>query len=405
MSVRLSEGSVVSQPIEGLASDETPWGLARTSDGFLTLVGPATVARVDLKGHVTERVALQRPQLNLFGLGETLLLQPATPTADEAVLRRVRLPGGDSQSVGSLRSSQYETRAETLARNLVGCGSTQVDELPCWFNHDLRIDRVPRVGDGRMFRIRLSGFEDWSSRQGVEGIEDPGPIIDVHIDRSRALWVLLRRPASVPARFVLARFSDAGELTDSTEVAGRPRLILDAEARRCLLLAGTGQFLSVTMPCRPTRGHLGVVDRVPPLPSGDRRQRCRRPVRHLDGRHPSPGHRSTLCLASLLPTVRRLIWFSAGSRRRSLRCHPCRRLQPAPSCSDPLGTVGQPRHCGVDDRECRGALVSAGWPGRRHETADPSRGPLGIHMRLGGQSRDLESRFRMDEGGCGSLGT
>ncbi len=85
---------MVSQPIEGLASDETPWGLARTSDGFLTLVGPATVARVDLKGHVTERVALQRPQLNLFGLGETLLLQPATPTADEAVLRRVRLSGG-----------------------------------------------------------------------------------------------------------------------------------------------------------------------------------------------------------------------------------------------------------------------------------------------------------------------
>ena len=82
-----------------------------------------------------------------------------------------------------------------------------------------------------MFRIRLSGFEDWPSRQGVEGIEDPGPIIDVHIDRSRALWVLLRRPASVPARFVLARFSDAGELTDSTEIAGRPRLILDAEAR------------------------------------------------------------------------------------------------------------------------------------------------------------------------------
>ncbi len=248
MSVRLSDGSVVSQPIEGLEPGETPWGLARTSKGFLTLVGPATVARVDLEGHVTERVALQGPQVNLFGLGETLLLQPATTTADEAVLRRVRLPGGESQSVGSLRSLQYETRAQTLALNLVGCGSTQADELPCWFNQGLTIDRIRRVGDGRMFRVRLSGFEDPRARQGVEGIEDPGPIIDVHIDRNRALWVLLRRPSSVPARFVLAKFSDSGELRDSMELAGRPRLILDAEARRCLLLVGTGQFLSVTLP-------------------------------------------------------------------------------------------------------------------------------------------------------------
>ena len=44
-----------------------------------------------------------------------------------------------------------------------------------------------------MFRVRLSGFEDQRARQGVECIEDPGPIIDVHIDRNRALWVLLRR--------------------------------------------------------------------------------------------------------------------------------------------------------------------------------------------------------------------
>jgi hypothetical protein len=248
MSVLLSEGSVVSHPIEGLAADETPWGLARTSNGFLTLVGPATVARIDLEGHVRERVVLHRPQLSLFGLGETLLLQPATLGGNEAVLRRVRLPGGDSQSIGSLRSSVYETRAETLARNLVGCGSTQVDELPCWFNHDLRIDRVPRKGDGRMFSIRLPGFDVRPSGQGVESLEEPGPIIDVHIDRTRALWVLLRRPAAAPARFVLARFSDAGELTDTTELAGRPRLILDANDRRCLLLAGTGQLLSVTMP-------------------------------------------------------------------------------------------------------------------------------------------------------------
>ena len=132
LSVRLSDGSAVSQPISGLEADEAPWGLALTSDGLVTLVGPATIARLSPEGQVTDRVALQRPQLGLFGLGESVLLQPATLVADEAVLRRVRLPDGRGESVGSLRSSPFETRAETLARNLVGCGSTQVDELPCW---------------------------------------------------------------------------------------------------------------------------------------------------------------------------------------------------------------------------------------------------------------------------------
>ena len=99
---------MVSQPIEGLEPDETPWGLARTSNGFLTLVGPATVARVDLEGHVTERVTLQRPQVNLFGLGETLLLQPASTTADEAVLRRVRLLAARANQSG--HSDRCSTR-------------------------------------------------------------------------------------------------------------------------------------------------------------------------------------------------------------------------------------------------------------------------------------------------------
>ena len=104
------------------------------------------------------------------------------------------------------------------------------------------------MGEGRTVSVSVSGFEDQRARRGVEGIEEPGPIIDVHIDRSRALWVLLRRPATVPARFVLARYSEAGELTDTKAVTGRPRLILDADGLQCLLLAGTGQFVSVTMP-------------------------------------------------------------------------------------------------------------------------------------------------------------
>ena len=247
VSFRLSDGSAVSLPITGLESHESPWGLAGTEDGLVTLVGPVTVARLGPKGRVTERVALRQPQLGLFGLGESVLLQPATPDSNQAVLRRMNFLDGQSQPVGSLRSSRFETRAESLARNLVGCGSTQVDELPCWFNHDLTIDRISDEGEGRTVRVRLSGFEGERSRQGIRGIGEPGPIVDVHIDRSRALWVLLRRPASSPARFVLARLSDSGALTNATELTGQPRLILDAEARECLLFVGTGQLVSVTV--------------------------------------------------------------------------------------------------------------------------------------------------------------
>ena len=245
LSIELSDLSVQSHAVVGLAPDETLWGLAGTSRGLWTLVGGSTAARLADDGRVEERVALGTPQLGIFGIGDMLLLQPASLAVGEAVLRRVDFDRDEGWPVGSLRTSGFPTRAETLARNLVGCGSTQTRELPCWFNHDQTIDRVTADGDGRLLHLG-SHHIGWTELQrDTAPIDQPGPIVDAHIDRGGRVWVLLRRPTSEGPEFALMRYPDTGDPTFTTTVPGRPRLILDAHDRRCVVLVGTGRVITV----------------------------------------------------------------------------------------------------------------------------------------------------------------
>ena len=248
VTVQLSDLSTASETVVWLERDEAPWGLAVSSDGrWWTLAGTSHAAEIGERGRVASRLALEGSYVGLFSVGDTILIQPATPAPGEPVLQGLNLETLGRWNTGSLRSSSFDTRAETLAFNLVACGSGSATELPCWFSHGLRIDRVASTGKGRP--QVLSGGLVADAGQGLERLETPGPIIDAHIDRTGRLWVLLRRSIRTGGEeVVLARYSRDDQLDAVVEASVQARLILDVRDSDCVLLVGGGQFSRINIP-------------------------------------------------------------------------------------------------------------------------------------------------------------
>ena len=246
VTVHLSDLSTTSGALVGFKTEDAPWGLAVSDGEWWTLVGASQLAQVDDDGHLQDRVQLGGSYVGLFGVGEAILLQPATPVPGAAVLQRLNLETMGRQNAGALRASSFGTRAETLALNLVACGSTEAAELPCWFNQGRQVDRIGPAGGGRIQVI--SGIElAPDTRHGLEGLETSGPIVDAHIDERGRLWVLLHRPTGRGGdeeEFVLARYGEGG-LEGVAKAPSLSRVILDVRDDDCVLLVGSGQFSTV----------------------------------------------------------------------------------------------------------------------------------------------------------------
>ena len=183
-----------------------------------------------------------------FGLQGEILLQPAALAPGEPVLQRLNLATMGIQNTGSLRAASFDTRAETLAFNLVTCGSGDATELPCWLNHGRRVDRVGWTGDGRQQVLSGIGLPR-DGRRGLDGVETLGPIIDAHIDARGRLWVLVRRPTeAAEEESVVTRYSLEDGLEGAVVVSSQSRLIIDVHDSDCVLLAGAGQFITIGIP-------------------------------------------------------------------------------------------------------------------------------------------------------------
>ena len=239
VTVQLADLSTASETVVGLERDYALWGLAVLSDGrWWTLAGTSHVAEIDERGRVTNRLALKGRYVGLFSVGDTILIQPATPAPGEPVLQGLNLKTMGRWNTGSLRSSSFDTRSETLAFNLVTCGSGSAAELRCWFSHGLRVDRVASTGQGQQQVLSGIGLAI-DVGQGLERLETPGPIIDAHIDRTGRLWVLLWRPTRTGREeMVLARYSRDDHLDAVVETSSQARLILDVRDSDCVLLVG-----------------------------------------------------------------------------------------------------------------------------------------------------------------------
>ena len=115
VTVQLADLSTASRTVVGLQGNDAPWGLAVSSDGrWWTLAGTSDLAEIGERGRVANRLALEGSYVGLFSVGETILIQPATPAPGEPVLQGLNLETMGRRNIGSLRSSSFHTRAETL---------------------------------------------------------------------------------------------------------------------------------------------------------------------------------------------------------------------------------------------------------------------------------------------------
>ena len=241
----LLDQSITTHEVTGLRPGQETWGLASSGSGHLwTLVDWSTIAQLTQEGRAELRLPLPTRYLGLYGFGDGVLVQPATVVPQRQVLEWLRPGERVGAPIGSLRLVTFSSRAETLVRNLVGCGSTVTSETPCWFNQDLRVDRIDADGTSRL--LELQGVEYLLRPQpDPTRLDQPGPIIDVHIGADHSLWVLLREPIAGGDGHLLARYAPDGTQSHLRRLDRRVRLILDANNATCRLLAGSGQIHEV----------------------------------------------------------------------------------------------------------------------------------------------------------------
>src|SRR5579864_3510647 len=130
--------AVVIHPLRGLDASDKVWGLACLADGALwTLASPLALARLDRRGVVRERVALELPRIGLFGASDRLLVQqmPIVPGAPLLVSTPPRQPGIVRAWPG-LTGRTGHSREQQIARNFVNCGVGVARIVPCWLAHE-----------------------------------------------------------------------------------------------------------------------------------------------------------------------------------------------------------------------------------------------------------------------------
>ena len=224
--------------LKGLRDRDGVWGLAHTSRGTLvTLGGVSRVIEFDRSGLVSRRWHLDRQYLGLHGAPGGLLLQPVAFNGGRRVLEWTSHPSAPPRAVGRLRVTSFGSRTGTLARNLVGCGMTQADEVPCWFNHDPRVYRVSvRTTGGTVVDLG----SPWNRGPGREQgpLDVRGPVVDALVASDGSLWVLLRQTPS--ARPVLVRYSADGRQTDRQDLDVDARLLIGADSYRVRLMSRDG---------------------------------------------------------------------------------------------------------------------------------------------------------------------
>jgi len=241
--VAIAHGTGVSttRTLQGLHSDDRPWGLACLPDGTLwTLPSPRAVARIDSDGRVLERIAIRLPRLVLFAAGGRLLYQqlPFVPGAPILTTSPPRVPA-DVRTWPALIGRTGASREEMLSRNLANCGMADGPRVPCWFADEARI----AVSDGTAVH---SMSLPWIIARGAER---EAPIWDVALLPSRKLWLLTasgaREGDEGRAGGHLFHLDERGAEIASRALVPRARVILAAAEHRCLVLGVHGEIIEV----------------------------------------------------------------------------------------------------------------------------------------------------------------
>jgi len=245
LEVRVAERAIVSRSIRGFVADERPWGLACVGAGELwTLADYRTLARLSASGEVTSRAKLRQPRLNVFGVGDTLLLQQPPGAAGGPLLSAVRLADlNRAEPWPGLMATRQSSVNIDVPSVLVACGLAYEASLPCWITNQTRIT----VSDGTRGRT-LSVQPQFVTSAAV----DPNlPLWDVAVARSSALWVLTSAASGESGRRVggrLTRSNFRGDNLGAIDLTPKARVIVSATEHHVLLLTVAGTLMEVNTP-------------------------------------------------------------------------------------------------------------------------------------------------------------
>ena len=229
-----------------LPAREDCWGLAKLADGTLwTLIGWNTAAQVSAAGAIERTIELPVAHLGLFGAGDRLVYQQASLPAGTPALLAGR-PGEVARTPWSaLTTRPFDALATgaAAALNLVACGVSRSDEVPCWFPDEPVVSLI--AADGTTRRLELTGLARVAPEALINAKSPPRPIRDIYVERDGTMWVISsgRVPAgaaSAPGGWILARYGRRGEPIDRRLLPEPARLILAAERGRATVLTGGG---------------------------------------------------------------------------------------------------------------------------------------------------------------------
>lgn len=234
-----------------LCEAERCWGLARLADGSMwSLKGRNAIVQFGSDGLILRELALQAPQLGLFGAGDRLVYQAGILPANTPALYASR--PGDALRLpwSSMTTRPFEGLASgaAAALNLVGCGATARSEIPCWFPDEPALSLVTRAGETR--RLTLEGLPRAAPEVLINASVPQRPVRDVFVDAGGTIWVLstgtpLAGGKDLPGGWLLARYGPKGEPIDRRLLPKPARLILRAGAGRAVVLTGSGMVAEV----------------------------------------------------------------------------------------------------------------------------------------------------------------
>jgi hypothetical protein len=234
-----------------LAPGEQCWGLARLHDGSLwTLKGRETLIQVDRTGAVAREVTLHEPHLGVFGVANRLIYQRArfTPPGPALSAGAPGEPGSVPWSEMATRVFDRIARGSATALNMVACGSSAVEERPCWFPDEAAVSLIDAHGVTR--RVVLPGLTVVPAEVLLAAENPARPVRDAYVDRKRRIWVLSSgtpppSQSDRPGGWILARYAANGAADGIVNLQESARLILRVDGERATLLTGSGHVAEV----------------------------------------------------------------------------------------------------------------------------------------------------------------
>lgn len=234
-----------------LPGREPCWGLARLSDGSMwTLMGRNVVIEISPEGRVGRQIALPQPHLGLFAKGDRLIFQRASLPPNTPALFAGHPDDAQPSAWSAMTTRPFEALAPgaAAALNLVACGITERDEMPCWFPGEPAVSLISP--DGRTRRLELAGLPYPAPETLINARSPQRPIRDVFVERDGTMWVIStgtapERDRKLPGGWLLARFGPRGEAIDRRILPEPARIILSAAKGRAIVLTGSGMVAEV----------------------------------------------------------------------------------------------------------------------------------------------------------------